>query len=165
MRFCPSIFFILFCFTRNVLLAQLIVENDTNLHFDVSQVHVNEAGDNFQTELQTGSDELLVGVRFMPNTVENAMYRQWQLSIKKVDYDWPSQLNVWARRTGPGNNDYGHQLLHGETYQALDWEDQFFFSGTGHFDHIPIQFKISGISVTLPAKSYLTEIIITLWEE
>ena len=165
MRFYHSIFFILFCFNGSFLIAQLIVENDTNLHFDVFQVYVNEAGDKFQSELQTASDELLVGVYFMPNTVDNAMYRQWYMSIKKVDYDWLPQLSVWARRTGPGSNEFGNQLLNGQTYQALDWEDQFFFSGTGHFDHIPIQFKISGISVTLPAKSYLTEVIITLWEE
>lgn len=158
------IFFgIFFCGTS--LYAQLMVEKKDSGQFFSSQLTLEEAGNDIESEIETPSDAVHLSVNFMPNTLDNSMYRTWYITVHKEDVVWNTALELLSRRTANGSNAYGTQLQQGLEYQELGLLPTFFFSGQGGFNQIPIQFKLSGLSVTLPAQRYATEIVFTLWEE
>lgn len=78
--------------------------------------------------------------------------------------NWDSALKLFVQRTGNGT---GLAILSGgTTYMQLTSSPQQFFSGAlnlgGNRDNIPIQYKIEGLSVTLPVKTYTATITYTI---
>jgi len=78
--------------------------------------------------------------------------------------NWDSSLKLSVQRTGNGT---GIAILTGgTTYIQLTSTPQAFFSGllnlTANRDNIPIQYKIEGLSVMLPVKTYTTTVTYTI---
>lgn len=78
--------------------------------------------------------------------------------------NWDSSLKLYAQRTGNGT---GIAILTGGTsYIQLTSSPQLFFSGLlnlfAHRDNIPVQYKIEGLSVMLPVKTYTATITYTI---
>lgn len=78
--------------------------------------------------------------------------------------NWDSSLKLYVQRTGNGT---GIAIVTGgTTYIQLTSTPQLFFSGLlnvlAHRDNIPVQYKIEGLSVMLPVKTYTTTITYTI---
>lgn len=78
--------------------------------------------------------------------------------------NWDSSLKLYVQRTGNGT---GIAILTGgTTYIQLSSTPQTFFGGLlnlfAHRDNIPIQYKIEGLSVMLPVKTYTTTVTYTI---
>ena len=123
---------------------------------------IYQAGMDFQEEMEFAKDEIILSVTIFPQNLDNVIYHPWQIQISKNDLEWHEGLDLFIRRTGDGKSDYNNKPQNGFYYQKIDSNSTFLFSGQGWINTIPFQLKLSGISVTLPAKSYTTEIIFTL---
>jgi len=85
----------------------------------------------------------------------------WTVSVRKVDSAWNAVLHLSVRRTGPGTG--GGTLSGGTTYQEITGTDTAFFSATGgDKKNIPLQFQISGVTVTLGAATFSTTVYYTV---
>lgn len=78
--------------------------------------------------------------------------------------NWDPSLKLYVQRTGNGT---GIAILSGgTTYIQLTSTPQTFFNGLlnilAHRDNIPIQYKIEGLSVMLPVKTYTTTVTYTI---
>ncbi|SDD48753.1 hypothetical protein SAMN04487996_101139 [Dyadobacter soli] len=78
--------------------------------------------------------------------------------------NWDPSLKLYVQRTGNGT---GIAILSGgTTYIQLTSTPQVFFTGLlnllAHRDNIPIQYKIEGLSVMLPVKTYTATVTYTI---
>lgn len=154
---------ILFGFCNQILVfGQLNVTSNLFVSKNISSGSVIEAGMDFQDEIIFSSDEIILSVAILPQNLDNVMYNAWQIQVSKNDLDWHNDLVLWIRRTGDGKSDYNMRPQNGTYYQEVELFNALFFEGQGWISLIPIQLKLTGLSVTLPAKSYSTEIIFTL---
>ena len=78
--------------------------------------------------------------------------------------NWDPGLKLFVRRTGNGTG--SAILVGGAAYVQVTTSNQVFFSGLLGLgfsrDNIPIQYKIEGLSVLLPVKTYTTTILYTI---
>jgi hypothetical protein len=147
------------CFQHN-LVAQIRISSSSFINKSIPSMAITEAGMDFQEEMEFSTDEIILSVAILPQNLDNVIYHPWQIS--KNDLEWNEALELYIRRTGDGKSDYNNKPVNGYYYQKLDSNSTIFFSGQGWINSIPLQLKITGLSVTLPAKSYATEIIFTL---
>ena len=86
----------------------------------------------------------------------------WNITVRKVDSAWNASLILSVKRntggTGPG------VLSGGTAYQQITGTDTQFFSGTDDKKSIPLQFSISGMTVTLGAATFITTVYYTVTE-
>jgi hypothetical protein len=90
----------------------------------------------------------------------------WSVSVhQSATSNWDPSLKLYVQRTGTGT---GLAILSGGTsYIQLSSTSQQFFTGlltlfSGNRDNIPIQYKIEGLSVMLPVKTYTTTVMYTI---
>jgi len=89
----------------------------------------------------------------------------WSVSIQQSGTsNWDPALKIYVRRTGEGT---GGAILTGNTnYLQLTTTAQALVGGLLGLgfsrDDIPIQYKIEGLSVLLPVKTYTTTILFTV---
>jgi hypothetical protein len=79
----------------------------------------------------------------------------WRVDINKVDQTWHSGFTVYAQRTSGG-------VTGGTTYQEITDTAREFFHGTGNVSNIQIQYRLSGVSLQVPAATYSIEVYYTL---
>lgn len=89
----------------------------------------------------------------------------WTVSAHiSVSSNWDPALKVFVRRTGDGTG--GAIISGGTSYIQLTSSSQQFFSGLLGLgvsrDNIPIQYKIEGLTVLLPVKTYSATIQYTI---
>ncbi|MEJ2628548.1 MAG: hypothetical protein P8078_08335 [bacterium] len=100
----------------------------------------------------------------------------WAIDIHKQDVVWHTDLLIDARRTGDGIcNQTNYSISGGTNYTNITDTDAEFFSGqisgnlgwVGSFSvtDIPIQYRIRGVSATLPSQAYSTTIYYTIRDE
>lgn len=151
------------CFQiQHNLVAQIRISSNSFIHKYIPSVAITEAGMDFQSEIEFSADEIIMSVSIFPQNLDNVLYHPWQIQVSKNDLEWNEALELYIRRTGDGKSDYNNKPQNGYYYQKIDANSTFLFSGQGWINLIPLQIKITGLSVTLPAKSYATEIIFTL---
>ncbi|KAA0992840.1 hypothetical protein [Dyadobacter aurulentus] len=89
----------------------------------------------------------------------------WSVSVQMTNTsNWDPSLKLFVRRTGDGT---GSAILGGSNnYIQLTTANQAFFWGLLSLgfnrDNVPVQYKIEGLSVTLPVKTYTTTIQYTI---
>jgi hypothetical protein len=154
------IFWCLLC--QQNLMAQISISSNSFINKLIPNGAINEAGMDFQKELEFSKDEIVMSVAIFPQNLDNVIYNSWQIHVSKNNLDWDETLELYIRRTGEGKSDYNTKPLNGDYYQKIESYNNFFFAGQGWISSIPIQLKLSGFSVTLPAKAYATDIIFTL---
>lgn len=153
----------LYCFVIPVSsYSQITLETQNNINAHILESSITEVGVDLENTFETGSDETILSVKILPESLNNMLYRSWDINISKNDIDWHNDLKIYVKKTGNGESEFNTTTLGGGVYQKIENYDQYFFEGTGWIENIPLQYKITGISVTVPAKTYTTEIIITL---
>ncbi|WAC14698.1 hypothetical protein [Dyadobacter pollutisoli] len=83
---------------------------------------------------------------------------------QNVTSNWDSSLLLSIKRTGNGTG--SGTIANGTDYIQLTTSPQTFFTGSLGLglsrDNIPVQYKITGLSVMLPVKTYTTTIQYTI---
>lgn len=115
------------------------------------------AGEDFSSELISDDNDVRLSVKKLKKR------QYWSISVNKSDITWNSSLNIYVRRV---NNGSGNGSVWGGTnYVSIQNMPQQFFQGHGLLNNIYVQYKVSGLSVTVPADTYYTDIVYTLYEQ
>ena len=142
--------------------AQLTISPLGHIEFTVLETSISEAGNDFTSDLLSSTNENELSVTIYPQDLNNTTYRNWHIDVKRTDINWDSSLSIYVKKTAEGTSNYGTTTTGGETFMEVTSSDQLFFQGAGWITDIPIQYKISGISVTIASDTYSTEITYTL---
>lgn len=159
MAFLSCFGWILATHTTHAQIAILVTGNWITV-LDVAST--TEAGIDFYSTYLSAPDEVLVDV-FKTSGGNTPFW--WRVDVRKSDVDWDSNLQLFIKRTGTGYAPNGNSFIIGGTsFQLLTNTNQLFFLGRRQRYNIPIQFQLTGVSVLLPVKTYVTTVIYTVTE-
>ena len=145
---------------------QMEVRVDGAVSFDGATFAVTEAGEDFAFGVESESS-LWISVdtndywdkKVNPN-------RKWWVEVVREDLTWNDDVRLEIVRTGDG---YGqknnHKVYDGTTYQYIGENSWYFFRGRGIIYDIPIQLRLSGLSVTQGAQDFETNVILTIYDD
>ncbi|HFA52186.1 MAG TPA: hypothetical protein ENJ95_24475 [Bacteroidetes bacterium] len=143
--------------------AQIFINVTGEWNYSVSVNDITEAGNDFQGTYSSASNQVLIDVRQRNFFFDLFFNYNWRVDIRKSDIDWHPNLVLSARRTGNGSPlFFSGNVNGGTTYQQVSNANQSFFSGNRSRLDIPVQYRISGVSVLLPAKAYTTTVVYTV---
>jgi len=148
---------------------QLEVLVSGNINFDNSSYAISEAGNDYQASIETQSSIFVtVDYTFWLYNYYWPQGKKWSISVNKADVLWDPQLKLEIRRTGNGtsynwnNRKNKVNISDGMEFQPISDTPIYFFKGKDAVYDIPITFKVSGASVTMGAKQFETNIILTV---
>ena len=148
-----SIFFILLVFTK----AEAIDITATG-----SWSRTIDASD-----LASGAGSDLVGiyesavnatVLTLLNTTGNT--DNWRIDVRRSDSTWHGDFILYIQRTSDGTG--GGSISGGLSYTAIGTTDSQFFSGAGDRSSVNLQYKLTGMSVSIPPNTYSTTVVFTV---
>jgi hypothetical protein len=118
--------------------------------------NVTSAGTNYTHTEESGASHTLLKVTAL---------LLYSVSVhQSVASNWDSELLLSVKRTGNGTG--SGTIANGTTYIQLTTSPQTFFTGSLGLglsrDNIPVQYKIAGLSVMLPVKTYTTTVQYTI---
>jgi hypothetical protein len=147
---------------------QLKIELEENASFDNSNFSVNEAGEDFLSAIESETS-FFISVLYTDNLNERKNPNtKWNIKVFKSDLTWDNNLKLEARRTGRGQS-VGHpgqpNIQDGENNQPITNTSSYFFRGMGEIAYIPVNFKLSGFSLTMGASTYETRVVFTVYDE
>jgi len=158
--------FILFLFaTLTSFGQQFKLSVDGSATFDNSMFAVTEAGEDFPASVESTTS---VFVSILSNDNLNKKINRnakWAVTVQKTDVTWDNNLILEAKRTGDGsnaNNNGRVKINGGQNYQQITDVGLAFFDGKDEVINIPVGLKISGASVTMGAKQFETNIVLTV---
>jgi len=122
--------------------------------FGIAQL-TGAAGTNFTATQTSSANAVLM-------TIANTTLTGWNITVRKVDTTWNAGLHAFVRRTGAGTGT--GTVAGGLTYQEITGTDLAFLSGTNNKASIPLQFQLTGLSVTVGAGLFSTTVFYTLTE-
>ena len=122
---------------------------------------VTEAGSNLSTTAATSSTNQTI-ISFSGFTPSST----YTVRVHKSDVAWNASLVLYIDRTSNGTGASGSSISGGTTSFALTGTPQVYFSGsvgtgTG-FTGINNQYRITGQTVLIPAKTYTTNVVYTI---
>lgn len=124
---------------------------------------ITEAGTNYTGTYQSATNQILLAAS-VPLLLGNA-----KVSVHyQPNPTWNSSLILSAKRTGNGTTACGLcTITGGTTYITLTQTDIELFRisaivALGAYNNIPIQLQLSGVSVTIPATTYQSNIVFTI---
>lgn len=146
----------------------LNITSPLNWELVMDEQDVSQAGEDVPSSMQSASDETIMMIEGRPawwnpnhpNHIKFCEQRgrcDWQVEIERADNNWHSNLKLMVRRTSGPNNVY-----EGNLWREIHSYPEFFFWGQGNAENIHIQYEISGISVTIPADTYSTQVYYTV---
>jgi hypothetical protein len=152
---------LLFMFGGNVF-SQATITVKGNWTKRVKDDKVSDAGNDFKNSLYSGSNRTRIRVRKTPTS---SLF-PWRVDVRQDNITWDSRLVLSVKRTDDGDPiTSGGTISGGTTFQTLSNIDQSFFSGTGSRKNIHVQYRVSGVTVLLPAGVwYEATIVYTLTE-
>lgn len=164
--------FLSFCFLLIAIFSysqQLEVLVSGNINFDNSSYAISEAGNDYQASIETQSSIFVtIDYTFWLYNYYWPQGKKWSISVNKADVLWDPQLKLEIRRTGNGSSVYWNNknnkvnIRDGMEFQTISDTPMYFFHGKDAVYDIPIAFKVSGASVTMGAKQFETNIILTV---
>ncbi|WP_304232204.1 hypothetical protein [Jiulongibacter sediminis] len=130
--------------------------------YTLSGSDISEAGNNYNVNIESGANQTLVDVT--TNSFYNSNFR---VSVEKIDNVWNNQLTLSVRRTGNGSGGWFAGISGGTNYIQLTNTPQLLYTGnTGYFSggyfSVPIQYRVQGLSLLVPAQSYSTTVRYTI---
>lgn len=141
--------FIISCIVQNVFAQSIDATGEWN--YTIPTNDITEAGEDF-----TGIYESSVNQTYVD--IENT--NKWDVLVQKIDIDWDNTFNLFVKRTGNGIGQ--KNLKGGSNYKEINNKSAKFFSGDRDRISIPLQYKIEKVSVTIPAHTYIVEIVYTI---
>lgn len=149
----------------------LRVDITGNASFDNSAYSVTEAGEDFPSSIESETS-LYMSVLYNTSWWGYVFYpdKQWRIFVHKSDINWDSDLTLSAQRTGTGSivNSWWAQPLFirdGTNYQNITNNPVYFFRGRHGITNIPVEFRLSGASLTMGARQFETSIVFTVYDD
>ncbi len=146
---------------------QMKVEIEGNITFDESGLTISEAGENFPSLIKS---EYPVLLSVLSNDFWNKKghsNKKWSIYLHKSDVIWNDELRLRARRTGNGhkpNNPGEPNINDGDQFQRITNNPKYFIRGKSEIIDIPISLRIRGISITMGAQDFETNIVFTVYD-
>ena len=140
--------------------GQRINVRGTNWNNTFQASDISSAGSDYKAFYESKTNQHKITFSSKPRNNYTDNYRYFALSIHKEDINWHPNLRLEVKRTGGSTN--GHTLYYGDYYRSITNNSSIFFYSYGSTKNVPIQYKISGISVLLPAENYSTRIVYTI---
>jgi hypothetical protein len=113
------------------------------------------AGSGLNSTYESGNSQAAVTVSDTTDPLDT-----WRLDVSRTDAAWDSRLTLSVRRTGDGT---GQGALSGGTgYHEIGLMDSTFFSGAGDRLSVPLQLKLTGVSLQIPPGAYSTTVTYTV---
>lgn len=161
--------FIILLKTMSISAQNVLVGVSGNINFNQSEVTISEAGEDISSAIES-LNSLLITVVYNDdwNKRGNSPMNKWKIEIYKSDLSWHPDLMLEAKRSGEGNrlDKRGNPYVQdGENYQPVTNNPTYFFKGRGEFNNIPVNFRISGASLTMGAETFETSVIFTVYDE
>jgi len=144
----------------SVCYGQRINIKGTNWNKTFQASDISNAGSDYNAFYESSSNQHRITFTSKPKNNYTNNYAIFALSIHKEDINWHPNLNLEVKRTGGSTN--GHTLYYGDYYRTVTNNSSLFLYSRGNVKNIPIQYKISGISVLLPVENYTTRIVYTI---
>ena len=148
---------------------QLEIRLDGMITFDQSAFTIQGAGFDFSPTIESEASFFVSvnsGDDWDKKTNPN---RKWKIEVRKEDLRWDNNIQLEIVRTGNGigehdNNGNGH-IHNGNSYQTITEISSYFFNGKGFISDVPIQFRVSGFSVTQGAGEFETNVVLTIYDD
>lgn len=152
-----------------ILLGQsLIIEVNGDANFTNMLAPITEAGNDFPSSLESESSVFVSVLQNNQLDKKKNQNQKWRVFIHKMDMTWNSNLILEARRTGNGsrpNNPGNPNISNGENFQQVTDISSYFFEGRSEIIQIPLALKLAGFSVTMGARDYETNIVLTVYDD
>ncbi len=122
---------------------------------------IKGAGNDYSEYYLSKKNQTKITVSSHPSNHQDDLYANFKVFVHREDDEWHPNLILQIRRTGSGENN-NNNIFSGTEFQTITNSSSFFFNTIGKHEKIPIQYKILGISVLLPAQTYSTEVVFTV---
>ncbi|HKJ06279.1 MAG TPA: hypothetical protein VJ970_02310 [Flavobacteriaceae bacterium] len=119
---------------------------------------INIAGKDYDANYLSATNQTTIDAQPKGSGKRNSN-KSAEIHIHKTDIDWHPDLKLEAKVT---SQIHGNQT--GTNFQDITDFERFFFEINYKVDNIPIQYRITGLSVTLPVKNYTTEVVYTIFD-
>jgi len=121
-------------------------------NYTIPSNDISEAGEDFSGTYTSNSNQAFIDIWY---------WRNWKVTVQRNDIDWNNNLDLYIRRTGSGWGT-AKKLKGGTNFILIKDRKTNFIRGKGYYFNIPLQYEIRNISVTIPAHTYIVEILYTL---
>lgn len=116
---------------------------------------ISGAGSELQSTHVSGSSEVALEVSATSSSTDS-----WRIDIRRADSVWDPAIKLWVRRTGGGSGT--GSIADGLSWIEVGSTDTAFFSGQGNRTGVPIQLRITGVSLSISPDAYLRTVHYTL---
>ncbi len=141
-------------FAGDALAQEIKIQGSPSFSFANTDI---QPGEGFPTLSET-SNNINIDIKKLS---KNAY---WTVSVNKNDINWNNQVKIFVRRTSGGSGHGSGSVYGGLNYIQINNLSSTFITGDKKVNDIDIQYKITGVDVTLPADDYYTDIVYTLYE-
>lgn len=144
--------------------AQVVTVSVNSWHEEIDENDLSvplEAGYDLDPTMETSTNFNQLDVFNVAKT------KTWRVTVSRRDVNWPAALSLYIKRTSIGTPCAGCTGVNvgaspSVYVQVVPLETDFIY-GTGEVTGIDLQVKVEGLSLTLDADNYSTEIIYTLF--
>jgi hypothetical protein len=84
----------------------------------------------------------------------------WRVEVRRSDVVWPASVHLWVRRAGAGTG--AGAVSGGSSFQEITSSDTVFFSGTGDRASIPLELRVTGVSLRVTSDTYAASVTYTV---
>jgi len=113
-------------------------------------------GSELNTTYESPANQVTMSVRGSGNI-------GWRVEVLRIDSNWHANFLLDIRRTGSGRGP--GTVSGGTTYLTITTMSQSFVTGSGNRWGIPLQERLSGVSVSIPPATYTTTIQYTVVDQ
>jgi len=150
--FC-SIIFILLVFTKAEAI-DITATGSLNKTIDASDLASGAGSDLVSIYESTVNATVLTILNTTGNT------DNWRIDVRRSDSTWHSDFILYIQRTSDGSG--GGSISGGLSYIAIGTTDSQFFSGAGDRSSVNLQYKLTGMSISIPPNTYSTTVVLTI---
>ncbi len=145
--------------SNNSFSQKIKVKGNWRKTFSISDI--KGAGSDYNEYYLSKMNQTKLSVSSANSEKQENLYADFKIYVSKDDDVWNSNLIIQVRRTSNGKNN-NLNIFSGTEFQTITDSPIYFFNTIGKQKNIHIQYKVIGLSVLLPAKSYSTVIIFTV---
>jgi hypothetical protein len=150
--FC-SIIFILLVFTKAEAI-DITATGSWNKTIDTSDLASGAGSDLVGIYESTVNATVLTVLNTTGNT------DNWRIDVRRSDSTWHGDFILYIQRTSDGTG--GGSISGGLSYITIGTTDSQFFSGAGDRSSVNLQYKLTGMSVSIPPNTYSTTVVFTI---
>ncbi len=157
--------------------AQLTLNGQWDLI--LSSTDITEAGLDYPNQFQSSTNQTELtwsSSLFNPLLTCVVNINNYRVNLRKININWDPALTMSIRRTGDGTPDalitnpttlalLNSSVSNGTIYQEIQDTDIEIVRFRGCRNDIPFQFKLEGMSVTLPVETYSITLMYTIYDD